>query len=78
MPLISIYATVYNNAYIVEQSITSLIKALPNFEENYELVIIDNFSTDGTWENFKNSRDRIQTFGFTDIDAHEGLDEMLL
>jgi len=50
MPLISIYATVYNNAYIVEQSITSLIKALPNFEENYELVIVDNFSTDGTWE----------------------------
>ena len=50
MPLISIYATVYNNAYIVEQSVRSLIQALPDFDENYELVVVDNFSTDGTWE----------------------------
>ena len=50
MPLISIYGTVYNNVYIVEDSILSLYKALSDFERNYELVIVDNYSTDGTWE----------------------------
>jgi|GEM_PF-1344072 len=50
MPLVSIYGTVYNNAYVVEDSILSLYRALPDFEENYELVIVDNYSTDGTWE----------------------------
>jgi len=50
MPLTSIYATVYNNAYVVERSVSSLIEALPDFDENYELVVVDNFSTDGTWE----------------------------
>lgn len=50
MPLVSIYGTVYNNSYIIEDSIVSLYNALPDFEENYELVIVDNYSTDGTWE----------------------------
>lgn len=50
MPLISIYGTVYNNDYVIEDSILSLRRALPNFEEDYELVIVDNYSTDGTWE----------------------------
>ncbi|MCS7385718.1 MAG: glycosyltransferase family 2 protein [archaeon GB-1867-005] len=50
MPLISIYGTVYNNAYIIENSISSLIRALRDFEERYELVIVENYSTDGTWE----------------------------
>lgn len=50
MPLVSIYGTVYNNAYVIEDSISSLRRALPDFEENYELVIVDNYSNDGTWE----------------------------
>ena len=43
----SVYATVYNNAYIVEDSIRSLFKAVPFIDE---LVIVDNYSWDGTWE----------------------------
>ncbi len=48
--MISIYATVYNNAYVVEDSVRSLIRALPDFDDRFELVIVDNYSTDGTWE----------------------------
>jgi len=50
MPLISIYGTVFNNGYVIEESIRSLARVLPNFSERYELVIVDNYSTDGTWE----------------------------
>jgi len=50
VPLVSIYGTVYNNSYVIEDSILSLRNALPDFEESYELVIVDNYSTDGTWE----------------------------
>jgi len=47
-PLISIYTTVYNNARTVERSIESIIKQLEGF--SYEIVVVDNFSTDGTYE----------------------------
>ena len=50
MPLISIYGTVYNNAYIIKESIMSIRNALENLEDRYELVIVDNYSSDGTWE----------------------------
>lgn len=50
MCLISIYGTVYNNFITVDKTILSLYRILPNFEDHYELVIVDNFSTDGTWE----------------------------
>lgn len=41
---ICIYGTVYNNAFSVEDSIKSV------FDPNYNIVITDSFSTDGTWE----------------------------
>jgi len=48
--LISIYGTVYNNFDTVDKTIFSLYSVLPDFENRYELVIVDNFSIDGTWE----------------------------
>lgn len=50
MPLTSIYGTVYNNAKYVENCLNSLVDALPNFDDDYELVIVDNYSTDGTFK----------------------------
>ncbi len=50
MTLVSIYATVYNNAYVIEESIRSLARSIPLFAERYEVVVVDNYSTDGTWE----------------------------
>ena len=47
---LSIYATVYNNGYIINESINSLINALDQVGLSYEIIIIDNFSNDGTWE----------------------------
>jgi glycosyltransferase involved in cell wall biosynthesis len=44
---LSVYATVYNNAYIVEKCVRSLFNALPDIDE---LVVVDNYSTDGTYE----------------------------
>jgi glycosyltransferase involved in cell wall biosynthesis len=41
---ICVYGTVYNNASTVEESIKSVWKP------EYEIVIVDNYSTDGTWE----------------------------
>ncbi|MEM1789386.1 MAG: glycosyltransferase family A protein [Thermosphaera sp.] len=41
---VCIYGTVYNNAVYVEQSIKSV------WRPDAEIVIVDSFSTDGTWE----------------------------
>ncbi|MCW1297198.1 MAG: glycosyltransferase family 2 protein [Candidatus Rehaiarchaeum fermentans] len=49
-PLVSIYATVYNNANIVSKSIKSIINQFPDFDKNFEFVIVDNYSNDGTYE----------------------------
>ena len=45
----TIYATVYNNASVVESSLNSIIKQFPNFYTSFEFVIVDNYSNDGTW-----------------------------
>jgi len=50
MVLTSIYGTVYNNARTVNRTLSTLLNALPDFEDKYELVITDNFSSDGTWK----------------------------
>jgi len=45
---ISICGTVYNNVRTVKRSILSVVKALEGL--NYEIVIVDNYSDDGTYE----------------------------
>ncbi|MEM0049847.1 MAG: glycosyltransferase family 2 protein [Candidatus Bathyarchaeia archaeon] len=50
MPSLSIYGTVFNNGYVIEESVRSLVNALQNFNKEYEIVVVDNYSTDGTWE----------------------------
>jgi glycosyltransferase involved in cell wall biosynthesis len=54
MPLTSIYGAVYNNSRYIESCLNSLIQALPDFDEYYELVVVDNYSTDGTFKILKN------------------------
>jgi len=44
-PLVSIYATVYNNKDRVRASLNSVINQFPDFSENFEFVIVDNFSS---------------------------------
>ncbi|MGC8983596.1 MAG: glycosyltransferase, partial [Desulfurococcaceae archaeon] len=41
---ICLYGTVYNNAGTVEECIKSV------WRPEYEIVVVDNYSTDGTWE----------------------------
>ena len=53
MPLTSIYGTVYNNVKYIKGCLGSLIQALPDFDDHYELVVVDNCSTDGTFEILK-------------------------
>lgn len=51
--LVSIYGTVYNNIRTINRSLLSLARVLPNFDNDYELVIVDNYSTDGTFKVLK-------------------------
>jgi len=52
-PLVSICATVYNNKDRVRASLNSVINQFPDFSKNFEFVIVDNFSDDGTYEILK-------------------------
>ncbi|MCL4391640.1 MAG: glycosyltransferase [Candidatus Parvarchaeota archaeon] len=49
-PVISIYATVFNNVKMVKRSIDSVINQFPDFRTKFEFVITDNYSNDGTFE----------------------------
>jgi len=46
--LISVYTTVYNSVRTVEKSIESIARQLKGL--SYEIVVVDNYSTDGTYE----------------------------
>lgn len=49
-PKVSIYATVFNNADVVKASLDSIINQLKLFSTEFEFVVVDNFSVDGTYE----------------------------
>ena len=48
-PEISVCCTVFNNRNRIRASLDSIIAA-PGFKEKMEIVISENFSTDGTWD----------------------------
>ena len=48
-PFVSIVVASYNRKYIIKENIQSLI-ALDYPNESYEIVLIDNYSMDGTIE----------------------------
>ena len=52
-PLISIYGTVFNNSNVIRKSINSIISKLPDFKKRFEMIIVDNYSSDGTYEILK-------------------------
>ncbi len=51
--MISIYGTVFNNDYSLHRSLDSLLESLKSIELEYEIVIVDNYSTDDTWKILK-------------------------
>jgi len=59
MSLLSIYGTVYNNAYVIDDSLHSLLQSLSPLKVDYELVISDNYSTDNTFEKLLNWKRRL-------------------
>lgn len=54
----SICATVYNSSEIIDESVKPLI----NLDANFEVVIVDNFSTDGTFEKLTAYEPRIKVY----------------
>lgn len=56
-PLISLCGTMYNNAKTIDSCIEGLSTALRGL--NYEIVIVDNFSSDGSFERLTNFAQRL-------------------
>lgn len=59
--LISVYGTVYNSIFAIEKCLDSLVSQF-DFNDNYEFVIVDNFSTDGTFEVLKKYESKFKNF----------------
>jgi glycosyltransferase involved in cell wall biosynthesis len=65
-PLVSILIPVYNREHLVGESINS---AINQTYKNIEIIIVDNQSTDGTWEvlqNYAKKDERIRIFRNTE------------
>jgi glycosyltransferase involved in cell wall biosynthesis len=62
MPLFSIVVPTYNSGKLIDETITSLINQ--DFKD-YEIIIIDDGSTDGTFERLQKYKKYIQIFGET-------------
>ena len=48
--LISVCTIVFNNRRTVKRSIESVVEALKKFNLDFEIIVIDNCSFDGTYE----------------------------
>ena len=61
--LISVYATVYNNARTLNASIDSVMRQVSKCTKEFEFVVVDNFSTDGTYELLEKVAAKYNNFG---------------
>ena len=57
-PFVSIVVASYNRKYIIKENIQSLI-ALDYPNESYEIVLIDNYSMDGTIEEVQKANSQV-------------------
>jgi len=55
---VSIYGTVFNNGSIIQRSLLTLFNQMNKFFDDWEVIIVDNFSSDGTWETLKKMKKR--------------------
>ena len=72
MTLISIYGTIYNNVQTVNKTLKTLINSLPDFEDKFEVVIVDNFSVDGTWEILQKWKRRFKNIRLVRVKSSRG------
>jgi glycosyltransferase involved in cell wall biosynthesis len=70
-PRISVYGTVYNNANLLEDSLQSILKLRKQIK-NLEIVIVDNFSQDGTWEILQNYSRKYRNFKIYQVKCSRG------
>jgi glycosyltransferase involved in cell wall biosynthesis len=66
-PRFSIVIPVYNEDPSLQELLASIEQAMAGFEPSYEIVFVDDGSTDGTFENLKSisqSHDRVRLFSF--------------
>jgi len=52
-PLLSIYGTIFNSVNTVRPVIDNIFETFDKIKENIEIVIVDNYSNDGTYESIK-------------------------
>ncbi|HSC29231.1 MAG TPA: glycosyltransferase family 2 protein [Vicinamibacterales bacterium] len=66
-PLLSVVVPVYNEEESLEEFLTSIERALTPPNDSYEVVFVDDGSTDGTFERLKalsRTHDRVRVFSF--------------
>lgn len=72
-PLLSFCGTVYNSAGTIKVSLDSILKQFKGFNGGFEIVIVDNFSTDGTWELLKSYSKRYKNIKIIQTKCSRGL-----
>ncbi|MGC8516478.1 MAG: glycosyltransferase [Candidatus Acidifodinimicrobium sp.] len=72
-PLLSFCGTVYNSARTVKNSLDSILKQFNGLKGGFEVVVVDNFSTDGTWEILKSYSKKYKNFKIIQAKCSRGL-----
>lgn len=69
---ISIYGTVYNSIFAIEDCLKSLTSQF-DFNKDYEFVIVNNLSTDGTFEVLKDYSKKFKNFRVIQMKCTKGI-----
>jgi len=76
--MISIIVPCFNEQLIINDFITEINKIIHKIDHNFEIIIIDNNSTDNTWNSIKSSKDKFSKFKFIKLSNYFGKEAAIL
>ena len=76
--MISIIVPCFNEQLIIKEFISEITNVIQRINHNFEVIIIDNNSTDNTWDSIKSSRDKFSKFKFIKLSNYFGKEAAIL
>ncbi len=76
--MISIIVPCFNEQLIINEFITEINRVIRKIDHDFEIIIIDNNSTDNTWNYIKSAKDEFSKFKFIKLSNYFGKEAAIL